>query len=226
VPAAEWGSLRPSRRVALVVVIALLATVAARIAAPAPARHVRFSAALACGVERWQVKTLQDKPRLIRAKTSTLANLTGLPRPTPFPTTRLPTERHIYSVVAAVTLVRQEADQDLHIVLEDGPAHMIAESPTVPSCTVNATAYRRQQMRDARNAVRLCAQARVVGVAFWDFKHNQTGVRTQRDRAAPDPRVCLPGRINYSPLRSLSVRSNATRHYLTESFVVPTRTPS
>jgi hypothetical protein len=86
---------------------------------------------------------------------------------------RLPGERHIFSVVAAVTLVRSEADQDLHLVLEDGPAHMIAESPSAPACTVNATAYRRRQMRDARNAVRLCAQARVVGVEFWD---NQTGV--------------------------------------------------
>lgn len=169
-------SLRPSRRAALVAVVAVLAAVAARIAAPAPQHHGRYSAALRCGSERWLVKTLQDRPRLIRAKASTVANLTGLPRPTPFPTTRLPTERHIYSVIAAVTLVRSEADQDLHLVLEDGPAHMIAESPTVPACTVKATAYRRRQMRDARNAVRLCAQARVVGVAFWDFRHNQTGV--------------------------------------------------
>jgi len=95
------------------------------------------------------VKTLQDRPRLIRAKLSTVANLTVLPRPTQFPTTRLPTERHIYSVLVAVTLVRSEADADLHLVLEDGPAHMIAESPTVPACTVKATAYRRRQMRDA-----------------------------------------------------------------------------
>jgi hypothetical protein len=41
---------------------------------------------------------------------------------------------------------------------------MIAESPTVPACTVKATAYRRRQMRDTRSAVRVCAQARVVGV--------------------------------------------------------------
>jgi hypothetical protein len=57
-----------------------------------------------------------------------------------------------------------------------GPAHMIAESPTVPACTVKATAYRRRQMHDARIAVRVCPKARVVGVAFWDFRHNQTGV--------------------------------------------------
>jgi hypothetical protein len=53
---------------------------------------------------------------------------------------------------------------------------MIAESPTVPTCTVSATPYRRRQMDDARAAVRLCSRARVVGVAFWDFKHGQTGV--------------------------------------------------
>jgi hypothetical protein len=39
-----------------------------------------------------------------------------------------------------------------------------------------ATAYRRRQMREARTKLRLCAYARVVGVAFFDFKHRQTGV--------------------------------------------------
>lgn len=41
---------------------------------------------------------------------------------------------------------------------------------------MSATAYRRKQMMDARNAVRLCSRARVVGVAFFDFNHGQTGV--------------------------------------------------
>jgi hypothetical protein len=31
-------------------------------------------------------------------------------------------------------------------------------------------------MADARDAVRLCSEARIVGVAFWDFFHHQTGV--------------------------------------------------
>jgi hypothetical protein len=31
-------------------------------------------------------------------------------------------------------------------------------------------------MRTARAAVRLCARAQVTGVAFFDFKHGQTGV--------------------------------------------------
>jgi hypothetical protein len=35
--------------------------------------------------------------------------------------------------------------------------------------------------------LRLCSHARVVGVAFFDFKHGQTGVAPERDRAASDP---------------------------------------
>jgi hypothetical protein len=159
-----------------VLALAALAGIAARIAAPGEAHPVALSRALMCGKERWIVKTLQDRPHLISAQPNTVAHLVGLPRPASLPATRLPFERHIYSVLAAVTLVRAEADEDLHLVLQSGPNHMIAESPSAPGCTVGATAYRRRQIARARSAVRLCAQARVVGVAFWDFKHGQTGV--------------------------------------------------
>jgi hypothetical protein len=74
-----------------------------------------------------------------------------------------------------VTHVLSEDDQDLHVVLEDGPAHMVAESPNAPFCTVNATAYRKRQMASAREKVRLCSHARIVGVAFWDRPHRVTG---------------------------------------------------
>jgi hypothetical protein len=53
---------------------------------------------------------------------------------------------------------------------------MIAEAPNAPFCTARAMAYRKKQMRVARGRVRLCAKARVVGVAFWDYFHGQTGV--------------------------------------------------
>jgi hypothetical protein len=52
---------------------------------------------------------------------------------------------------------------------------MIAEAPS-PLCTAGATAYRRRQMRDARGVARLCARARITGVASFDFLHGQTGV--------------------------------------------------
>jgi hypothetical protein len=61
------------------------------------------------------------------------------------------------------------------IVLSDGRRTMIAESPS-PACTSGATRFRRGQMAAARRRVRLCASARVTGVAFFDFLHGQTGV--------------------------------------------------
>ena len=72
-------------------------------------------------------------------------------------------------------LVRPEDDSDLHVVLQQGGNHMISEAPS-PSCDRHATPVRRRQMRAARNRVRLCARARVTGVAFFDFDHGQTGV--------------------------------------------------
>ena len=50
------------RRVAAVVAVIAVAVIAARVAVPSSASHFRYSAALTCGVERWKVKTLQDRP--------------------------------------------------------------------------------------------------------------------------------------------------------------------
>jgi hypothetical protein len=113
---------------------------------------------------------------VLTARRTTVAFLTSLHRPAVVPARRLPFERHIYGVLAAVTLVRQEADGDLHLVLRSGRAHMIAEAPNAPFCTARATAFRKKQMRTVRSRVRLCTRARVVGVAFWDYFHGQTGV--------------------------------------------------
>ena len=168
---------RPVRTVAVLVTLAALAAVARGVAASSR-DHVRSSASALCGVERWAVKTLQDRPRLLRARRTTLAHLVSLPRPAHLPQTRLPFERHVFSVTAAVTLDRREVDQDLHLVLFQvgKDAHMIAEAPNAPTCTPRATAYRKRQMRAARHAARICGRARITGVAFFDFLHGQTGV--------------------------------------------------
>jgi hypothetical protein len=139
----------------------------------AAASHVQASA---CGTERWTVKTLQDRPRLLRTARTSIHFLITQPAPDPLPEARLPFERHVYTVTASVTLVRQEADSDLHLVLQDGADHMIAESPA-PICAGNATPLRRRQMETARSDIRSpCTLARVTGVAFFDFAHGQTGV--------------------------------------------------
>ena len=127
------------KRACVVIVIALVAAVAARVAAPAHQRQAHFSAALACGVERWSVKTLKDRPLLLRARPTTVAYLTSLPRPTYLPRRRLVRERQIFSLVASVTLKRSEDDLDYHLVLRSGSRTMIAETPS-PLCTKGATA--------------------------------------------------------------------------------------
>jgi hypothetical protein len=141
---------RFSRRALLVLLVAALAATAARLAAPTEAHLTKPSRALICGSERWRVKTLQDRPKLYSAKPKPVAWLMGLTRPKPAPKARSNFERHIYSVESAVTDVLSEGDQDLHLVLRDGPAHMVAESPNAPFCSVDATAYRKKQMAKAR----------------------------------------------------------------------------
>jgi hypothetical protein len=72
--------------------------------------------------------TLQDRPRLLPVRATTVRYLVTRPAPTVLPDTRLPFERHVFRVTAAVTLLRPEADGDFHLVLRVGPAHMIAEA--------------------------------------------------------------------------------------------------
>ena len=131
----------------------------------------------ACGVERWTVKTLQDRPRLLPVRTRTIAYLTSRPAPSFLRDYRLPFERRVFRVRAHVDLIRPEDDQDLHIVISDARGRtMITESPA-PSCTARATAVRRRQMATARRAVRMCpGRATITGLAFFDFNHGQTGV--------------------------------------------------
>src|SRR5207244_1880156 len=83
-----------------------------------------------CGVERWTVKTLQDRPRLLPLRNVTIAYLISRKPPSTLPDTRLPFERHVFRVTAAVILERPEDDGDIHLVLSDGARTMIAESPS------------------------------------------------------------------------------------------------
>ena len=121
------------------------------------------------------MKTLQDRPVLRPARPTTLRYLVTRPAPEYPPDARLPFERNVYTVYARVTLVRPESDGDLHVVLDDGVREMIAEAP-MGACTVGATPARRREMAVARSHVRVCARARVTGVAFFDYYHGQAGV--------------------------------------------------
>jgi hypothetical protein len=162
-----------TRTLAFLIVVA--ASAAAIRASPSVGRSSSGAATSACGVERWTVKTLEDRPRLLPARSTTIHFLVTRPAPPTLPATRLPFERHVFTVRAAVTSVRPEEDGDLHLVLRSGGDHMIGEAPSA-SCDLRATPLRRQQMSAARRRVRLCAHARVTGVAFFDFDHGQSGV--------------------------------------------------
>jgi hypothetical protein len=117
-----------------------------------------------CGVERWKVKTLQDRPSLLPVQTVTIAYLISRTKPSPLPGDRAPFERHQFKVTVQVTKVIGEDDGDKHLVLQDNAGNtMIAESPT-SSCNSGATAYRRNQMAQARAEVKVCSKAEVMGV--------------------------------------------------------------
>src|SRR4051812_20940600 len=155
-----------------------LVTLATAVAAwvPQPPRTSAATGRVACGVERWTVKTLGDRPSLLPARATTIKFLITRPAQSSLRSTRLPFERHIYRVTAAVTLVRPEDDGDFHLVLQDaGGRTMIAESP-MPTCDTPASPHRQRQMTSARAHIRVCSRASVTGVAFFDFQHGQTGV--------------------------------------------------
>ena len=102
--------MRQRQRVLVLAAMAILGVAAARIATPSTAAHVRYTYA-ACGVERWSVKTLQDRPRLVPIRRTSIAWLVTRPAPDGLPAARLPLERRIFQVVGAVTLVRPRGRQ-------------------------------------------------------------------------------------------------------------------
>jgi hypothetical protein len=106
---------------------------------------------------------------------TTVHYLVTRPAPSSLPSTRLPFERHVFTVVARVTFVREEADSDYHLILSEKGSQMIAEAPA-PYCDRRATPRYHREMAHARKAARTCARARVTGVAFFDYDHGQTGV--------------------------------------------------
>ena len=71
------------------------------------------------------MKTLQDRPVLRAVRKSTVGALGRVRVPALLPDRRLPFERNVYQVEAAVVLVRLEDDSDFHLVLRDGSAQMI-----------------------------------------------------------------------------------------------------
>ena len=109
--------------------------------------------------------------------------------PATLPATRLSFERHIYKLIAAVTLVRPELDSDLHLVLRVGNDHMIAEAPDL------------HRTRDADpTAADGCRSSRrpplPARLGHWRcvvrLRPRPDRCRPERNPAPPDPGVSLP----------------------------------
>ena len=149
------------------------------------------------------VKTLQDRPRLLPVKTVTLAYLVTRPAPSNLPYTRLPFERHVFRVTAAVTLIRPESDNDLHLVLSDGRRTMIAETP-LGSCAGHATLAARKQMGQSAGCSTPLRKSNHHGRRLLRLLPRPNRRCPKRDRTAPSPRLRLPieaGASAFSPSR-------------------------
>src|SRR3954462_3352206 len=150
--------------------------------------------ALACGIERWPEKTLQDRR-------ASLVNFT--PRPTSVDVLRRkrvrrdphgfrkgPVETTVYRVRARLVGVLGEDDGDAHLViasLTNRQRTMIVEIPA-ESCIGRASRRARTKMRQARRSFeRACGSttgsfrslhgtATIDGVGFFDAIHGQRGI--------------------------------------------------
>ncbi len=176
----------------LVGVLVLAAAVGARVAAPAPARPAHFSKGLACGVERWSVKTLTDPAArrvVFRARRSTIDTLRRQRAPVRLTAVRRGgIERTTFRVRAQLVSAKIEADGDVHLVIASPTTGhtMIAEFPSL-ACTQQSVAAARIH-RARASLERLCGvqsrsgftnlsgSATITGVGFFDFQHGQRGV--------------------------------------------------
>ena len=154
---------------------------------------VSASSALACGTERWPVKTGADGDAARVAnfpKPATIAQLRSIAAPA-HPERRLaarfaPTELTTFQVMGVLTVIEREADDDYQMVIAD-PADprvtMIVEAPD-PSCAPGSlfldsiVSVRRaldQRFGQIRR-IETNLPVTVTGVAFFDALHGQEGV--------------------------------------------------
>ena len=147
-----------------------------------------------CGVERWPIKVATDTAanKISAQHTPATVNQLSLIQAPINPaiktkTRYTPTELTVYEVTAKITLVKQEADSDYHIVLADDNGNtMIVESPA-PNCATGSHFYK--QIVAVRRAIdaklggagalpqnNLNLMVTVTGVGFFDRIHGQTGV--------------------------------------------------
>jgi hypothetical protein len=144
-----------------------------------------------CGTERWPVKTGTDADvysmDLWDVWPTSVAEMGSWPRPRTFPANNRvdPYEFYIWTVNATLVEFKRETDSDYHLVLADDQGNtIIAEIPD-PNCVgagspfADYIANARAEMDAVFNVTTTFHYAyvpvTVIGVAFFDIAHNQTG---------------------------------------------------
>lgn len=142
------------------------------------------------GVERWDEKVLTDsKVNLIDFNpiSTTVLDLVSIVTPKPS-TTMLRydgVEDKTYKLTCKITIKKNEADDDYHLVLSDGINTFIGEIPN-PVCAMAATSsyvdkyiavrnFIDSHIRYANTSNVNLPDVEVTGVAFIDIAHGQTG---------------------------------------------------
>lgn len=165
------------------------------------AERAVFRSGGGCGKERWAVKTMTDPLAAnvtLTAQQTSIADLVSIAPPVN-PTDRVnPTEETTFVLSGTLTVIKQEADSDYHLVVKDGQGNTMIVESSAPSCAAGSRVLGQiEQVRrtvDARGgtAMSLPAAVTVTGVGFFDRIHGQTGV--------------APNGIELHPLVSISFK--------------------
>lgn len=151
-------------------------------------------AGLACGVERWAVKTLSDPAAnqvdlsrvtvtTVKALNEFASHCSGLPS-----TRAFAEEFQVYEVVGRITFVRLEDDRDYHIAIADPSdnSYTIVTEVADAACSGAINSPHRDAIASARASLLsvlagrspsslVGTTVRVRGVGFFDFNHGQNG---------------------------------------------------
>lgn len=147
--------------------------------------HAVYRSGGGCGKERWAVKTMTDPLATnvtLTPQATSIADLVSIAPPVE-PTDRVnPTEETTFTLQGTLTVIKQEADSDYHLVVEDGQRNTMIVEASSPSCAQGSRVLTQiEQVRtaiDARGGTSMTLPIPVTatGVGFFDRLHNQTGV--------------------------------------------------
>ena len=176
--------------------------------------HYLLAPGMACGVERWSVKTGTDADaglvNINSTSPTTIATLRSLTAPNPIPSNNRvqPTETTVWVINATLTEYKLESDEDYHLVISDSNGQtMICEIPA-PHCVgsgspfLNGVTNSRSEF-DAKFNVTTSFQTAnipvtITGVGMFDFLHGQTGVAPNGIELHPVLDVQFAGSSDFS----------------------------